>query len=100
MHSLKELAEGLSSTLLLSALGALARACRSGCSSWKAFLSGLAVSAFAGVVTQLMLEDLALSSSLKSALIAISGYSGGAILDAFSGRVLDKIRGFQGGERP
>ena len=88
MNNLKSFLEAMTMPMLLAVFGGLARSARFGITSWKQFLSAVVLSAFTGVLVSLLMEDLALSPSIKSAIIAISGYSGGIILDALVDRVV------------
>ena len=88
MNNLKSFLEAMTMPMLLAVFGGLARSVRFGITSWKQFLSAVVLSAFTGVLVSLLMEDLAWSPSIKSAIIAISGYSGGIILDALVDRVV------------
>ena len=77
--------------MLLAVFGGLARVARFGTPSWKQFLSAIVLSAFTGVLVALLMQDLNWSDSVKSAIIAISGYSGGIILDAMVDRVVKGV---------
>lgn len=90
--SFRELAEALSGPLVLAAFGGIARACRYGVKSWRAFCGSIVVSAFTGVVVHLMLQETSFSASLQAALVAASGYSGGAILDAISTGIINHFK--------
>ena len=74
--------------MLLAIFGGLARMAHFGVTSWKQFLSAIILSAFTGVLVALLMQELAWPESVKSAIIAISGYSGGIILDAMVDRVV------------
>lgn len=88
MNNLKSFLEAMTMPMLLAVFGGLARSARFGITSWKQFLSAVVLSAFTGVLVCLLMEDLVWSPSIKSAIIAISGYSGGIILDALVDRVV------------
>ena len=88
MNNLKSFLEAMTMPMLLAVFGGLARSARFGITSWKQFLSAVVLSAFTGVLVCLLMEDLVWSPSIKSASIAISGYSGGIILDALVDRVV------------
>ena len=88
MNNLKSFLEAMTMPMLLAVFGGLARSARFGITSWKQFLSAVVLSAFTGVLVCLLMEDLAWSPAIKSAIIAISGYSGGIILDALVDRVV------------
>lgn len=79
--------EGIVVPLLLSLAGGIARAFRDGFKSWRQFAGSLIISGFAGIIVHLLIQDLELSSNIKAALVGLSGYSGGAILDALSSRL-------------
>ena len=70
--------------LLLSLFGGFAKAMRDGIKSWKQFLSSMVVSAFAGVIVHLLIQDAAVNGSVKAAMVGLSGYSGVVILDVLS----------------
>lgn len=87
METLKNFAEGVTLPLLLSLFGGAARAMRYGVRSWRQFAGSLLVSGFAGVVVHLLLQETELSASVKAALVGLSGYSGGVILDGLALRL-------------
>ena len=87
------MAEALAVPTGLAVFGGVARACRYGVKSWRHFAGSIIVSGFTGVVVHLLLEDMDLSESMQAALVAASGYSGGAILDALSMRILQSVSG-------
>ena len=91
MTDLKNLLEAVAMPILLSVFGGLARLARFGVPSWKQFLSAIVLSAFTGVLVSLLMQDLNWSESVKSAIIAISGYSGGIILDALVDRLVKGV---------
>jgi len=49
--------------------------------SWGEFLSGMVVSGFVGVVVACLCRGLNLSPWITSAIVAMSGYSAGQVLD-------------------
>lgn len=103
MDQLKNFIEGVTVPLLLSLFGGAARAMRYGIKSWRQFAGSLFVSGFAGVVVHLLLQDSDISSSLKAALVGLSGYSGGAILDGLATRLqrgVEKLPGQALGQAP
>ena len=73
--------------LLLSLAGGIAKAFQEGFKSWRQFVGSIVVSGFAGIIVHLLIQDVDLSSNFKAALVGLSGYSGGAILDALAGRL-------------
>ena len=91
MTDFKEFTEAFVLPMLLAIFGGLARMAHFGVTSWKQFLSAIILSAFTGVLVALLMQDLTLSESVKSAIIAISGYSGGTILDAMVDRVVKGV---------
>lgn len=90
--SFKALIEALSGPVVLAAFGGLARACRYGVKSWRQFCGSMVVSAFTGVVVHLMLQESSFSTSLQAAIVAASGYSGGAILDAIAAVIINHVQ--------
>lgn len=80
-ESTKAFFEGLIVPLALAAFGGVARACRFGFKGWKQFCGSIVASGFSGVVVHLMINDVGLSLSVQAAIVATSGYSGGAIID-------------------
>lgn len=82
MQDLKAFFESMSIPILLAMSGGAARAVRFGFKGWRQFTGSLVVSGFTGVVVQLLLADTTLSVNAQSAIVAVSGYSGGAILDS------------------
>lgn len=91
MNDIKSFLEATMMPMLLAVFGGLARSARFGVTSWKQFLSAIVLSAFTGVLVSLLMQDLTWSESVKSAIIAISGYSGGIILDALVDRVVKGV---------
>lgn len=90
MRSIGSLLEVIAVPAFLAMLGGLARVCRHGTQSWKQFFGSIVVSGFTGIVVHLVLQETQLSSSLQAALVAASGYSGGAMLDGYIAR-LEKL---------
>ena len=91
MTDFKNMLEAVAMPMFLAVFGGLARVARFGVPSWKQFLSAIILSAFTGVLVALLMQDLTWSESVKSAIIAISGYSGGIILDAMVDRVVKGV---------
>ena len=91
MTDLKAFMEAVILPMLLAIFGGLARMAHFGVTSWKQFLSAIVLSAFTGVLVALLMQELAWPESVKSAIIAISGYSGGVILDALVDRVVKGV---------
>ena len=91
ISTFKEIMEALTGPVVLAAFGGIARACRFGVKSWRQFCGSIVVSAFTGVVVHLMLLETSLSASLQAAIVASSGYSGGAILDAIATAIIHQI---------
>ncbi|MDL2307273.1 phage holin family protein [Desulfovibrio sp. OttesenSCG-928-C06] len=99
---MKNFIEGLTVPLLLALFGGAARAVRFGVRSWRQFAAALMVSGFAGVIVHLLIQDASMSESVKAALVGLSGYSGGMILDALATRLQKGVErlDFKLGERP
>ncbi|CAK7067583.1 MAG: hypothetical protein DELT_01716 [Desulfovibrio sp.] len=83
----KNIFEGLGVPLLLSMFGGIAKALREGVRSCRQFAASMVVSGFAGVIVHLLIQDMAFSASVKAALVGLSGYSSGIILDALAARL-------------
>ena len=96
MHDFRSLLEVTAAPLSLAMLGGLARVCRYGAKSWKQFVGSIIVSGFTGVVVHLILQETSLSSSIQAAIVATSGYSGGAIIDAFVERLIVGVKNLPG----
>lgn len=94
MNTLKELMETLTAPLILAVFGGIARVCRYGAQSWRHFAGSVVVSSFTGVVVHLIIQESNLSTSLQAAIVAASGYSGGAILDTFVSGIINHIQQF------
>ena len=73
--------------LIMAIFGGAARAFKDGIKSWRHFAASMFVSGFAGVVVHLLIADLAMPGTTKAAIVAISGYSGGMMLDILTSRV-------------
>lgn len=56
--------------------------------SWGEFASGMIVSGFVGVVASCLCRGLGLSIWMESAVVAMSGYSAGQMLDFGQGALL------------
>lgn len=78
---------------LVAVVGSTVRALRFGMGSLRQFVAGLVCSAFVGFLAYLSLRDSGLGLGSMMALSGSAGYSGGAILDAMQGRLLDFVRG-------
>jgi ABC-type Mn2+/Zn2+ transport system permease subunit len=81
---------------LLAIFGGVARSCHFGVSSIRQFISSAVVSGFTGVVIHLLLQETELSTSVQAAIVATSGYSGGAILDAIQSRIIKAVHHLPG----
>lgn len=96
MIDFKAFTEAIVLPMLLAIFGGLARMAHFGVTSWKQFLSAIILSAFTGVLVALLMQELAWPESVKSAIIAISGYSGGIILDALVDRLVKGVQALPG----
>lgn len=92
----KELFDAITPAAILAFFGGLARYSHDGVISFKKFLSNTAVSAFSGVVTHLLIQDIELAASFKAAMVAVSGYSGPIIIDAIQARMVRVVKTFPG----
>ncbi|MDR2892271.1 MAG: phage holin family protein [Deltaproteobacteria bacterium] len=98
MDNIKSFIEALILPLGLGVFGGIARACKTGFQTWRQFFSSVTVSAFTGVVVHLAIQDSSFSATMQAAVVAASGYSGGAILDGLIERVTANIRPKQDNE--
>ena len=96
LDNAKELLESLVLPALLALFGGVARSCRFGVSSIRQFIGSAVVSGFTGVVIHLLLQETELSTSVQAAIVATSGYSGGAILDAVQSRIIKAVHRLPG----
>ena len=96
LDNVEELLEAIAAPCVLALFGGLARACRFGIKSWRQFMSSVVVSAFTGVVVHLLIQETTLSTSVQAAIMATSGYSGGAILDAVQARIIKAVHHLPG----
>ena len=96
LDSAKELLESLLVPVLLAVFGGVARSCRFGVKSIRQFISSAVVSGFTGVVIHLLIQETDLFTSLQAAIVATSGYSGGAILDAVQARIIKAVHHLPG----
>lgn len=87
----RQFLEALTLPAVLAAFGGVARALRFGVQSWRQFVGSVVVSAFSGVLVHLFIIDMDISPSVQAALVATAGYSGGCILDAMQGRIVQLI---------
>lgn len=98
MESTKSFFDGLVTPVMLAAVGGIARAFRFGFKGWRQFCGSVVVSGFTGVVVHLMLSETGISQSIQAALVATSGYSGGAILDALVAGLARRVEKISSGE--
>ena len=94
MNDIRNFLESVTVPLILSLFGGAARAVRFGVRSWRQFTAALVVSGFAGVIVHLLIQDASLADSVKAALVGLSGYSGGMILDALASRLQKGVERF------
>ena len=102
MDDIKTFLEGLAVPFILSIFGGLARSFRDGVTSWRKLVGELFISAFAGVMVHLLVQDVDLSANTRAAMYGISGYSGAMILDALANgarRGVERITQWDGQER-
>lgn len=79
--------------LALALVGATVRWLRAGGCDLRSLCIGMATGAFAGVLTFLWLQDVALAESLKGALVGLSGFAGGDLLQAVTRRACREVEG-------
>ena len=87
MDDFRQFMEGIAVPLVMAIFGGVTRVFRDGFRSWRHFAGAMFVSGFAGVVVHLLIADLPVSATTKAAIVAISGYSGGMMLDILTSRV-------------
>lgn len=95
MISNAEYLEMLASTVGPATLGIVAsiiRTVRYGWRGFRHFIAGLLMSVFTGVVTGLLLEVAELPATAVTAIVAMTAYSGGSLLDAILWRADKEIR--------
>lgn len=95
--NLGELFAGAGVPLLLSLAASLVRFLKFGWQSWHHFFSSLFTSIFVGQVVYWGLSYFDLEPSVDAAIISLSAYMGGSLLDAVVFRVRSEIREVGGG---
>lgn len=90
MNDIREWISSMWLVLALSLLGGMARAAKCGERSLWSWFCSMLVALFSGVVTHMLLADLAaLPETAKVACASVSAYSGGVILDALQARIAE-----------
>ena len=95
--NLSELFAGAGVPLLLSLAASLVRFLKFGWQSWRHFFASLTTSIFVGQVVFWGLDYFGLQPSVEAAIISLSAYMGGSLLDAVVFRVGREIREVGGG---
>lgn len=90
----RHLVEAVAAPAALAAFGGMTRALRFGVKSWRQFAGSVVISAFSGVLVHLFLMDSSLAPSVQAGLVAVSGYSGGCILDALQVSLVQIIKNY------
>jgi len=95
--NLSELFAGAGVPLLLSLAASLVRFLKFGWQSWRHFFASLTTSIFVGQVVFWGLDYFKLEPSVEAAIVSLSAYMGGSLLDAVVFRVGREIREVGGG---
>lgn len=98
--NLSELFAGAGVPLLLSLAASVVRFLKFGWRSWRHFAASLVTSIFVGQVVFWGLDYFGLQPSVKAAIISLSAYMGGSLLDAVVFRVRREIREIGSGGMP
>ena len=96
-NGLNELLNGLGVPLVIGFVSSFVRITRFGWRSWRQFAVSAIVSCFVGVMVYWGLDYVNLPPTVDAAIIAISSYMGGNLLDAIQARAIKDIRT---GKRP
>lgn len=90
---LREVFAGILLPLILGAAGCFVRAMRFGVKGWRQLFSSLTASCFAAVLVYWGLDLLSFPPTVDAAIVGMSGYMGGMLLDAFHARALQEVDG-------
>lgn len=96
-NGLSGLLNGLGVPLVIGFVSSFVRITRFGWRSWRQFAVSAIVSCFVGVMVYWGLDYVNLPPTVDAAIIAISSYMGGNLLDAIQARAIKDIRT---GKRP
>ncbi len=86
-EGLAEIVAGIAVPLLLSAVATCTRVARFGWKGMRHLVASLLTSTFTGVVVFWGLDYFEMSPTVDAAIISVSAYMGGALLDTFAFRV-------------
>ena len=86
------LVRGLAWPMIIGSCAAVVRAWRFGWKDWRHLVASSLVSVFVAVLTFWALDYLDLEPTIDAAIIGLSSYLGGSILDALTYRVTTEIR--------
>lgn len=92
LSSVSELFAGAGIPLLLSLAASFVRFSRYGWQSWRHFFASLFTSIFVGQVVFWGLDFFKLEPSVDAAIVSLSAYMGGSLIDAVVFRVRREIR--------
>lgn len=96
MDNLRCFVDGALMPLAMSIFGGIAKTASQGWRSWKKFIADLCVSAFAGFIVHLLINDANITAGTKAALVGMSGFSGVLVLEGLSLvtiRILERVTG-------
>lgn len=72
---------------ILAAVGGIVRAVHQGRCSLSGLFVGVLTGAFVGVLMHLMMDSLPIEPGMKSAVVGMSGYAGGDLLNTLATRL-------------
>ena len=91
MEGFAPLMQGIAVPLVLGIAATFTRLCRLGWHSWKQFASSCIVSCFVSILAFWGLDYLDLSPTVDAAIIGVSAYMGGSLLDIIVFKVRNTI---------
>lgn len=91
-NEFKEACAGLGAPVAIGMTASFVRLSRSGPRSWRRFLSSVSTSCFVGILVHWGLDYAAFPPTVDAAVIGISSYMGGSLLDAVHDRVISEVR--------
>jgi len=81
LEGFEPLLQGIAVPLVLGIAATFTRLCRLGWHSWKQFFSSCSVSCFVSILAYWGLDYLDLAPTVDAAIIGVSAYMGGSLLD-------------------
>ena len=89
---LKDICGGVAVPILLGIVSSFVRVSRFGIRSWGQFVSSVTASCFVAVLVHWGLDYAGFAPTVDAAIIGISSYMGGSLLDAVQSRVLREVK--------